>query len=125
MWRNRKGQSMAEYALLVVIILGAVVGMQAYFKRGMQARIKAVVDGVNTASSADIDANTITQYEPYYASSEFQVTQGTTRADGDLEEYQAGGTVHRESGQEVTRATGGFTKEAGSAELSRDDGWNR
>lgn len=42
--RNNKGQSALEYAVLTVIALGAFLGIQTYFKRGIQGRWKAAVD---------------------------------------------------------------------------------
>lgn len=41
--RNR-GQSMLEYTILIVIILGVFIAMKDYIKRGIQGRWKASVD---------------------------------------------------------------------------------
>ena len=40
----KKGQSTVEYAILLIIILGAFVGAQNYFVRGIQGRWKTAVD---------------------------------------------------------------------------------
>lgn len=60
---NRKAQSLGEMAILVSLVTAAVFGMQAYVKRGLQARYKTVVDAVG-------DVYGLHQYEPYYASSD-------------------------------------------------------
>lgn len=41
---TRKGQSTIEYAILLIIILGAFLAVGNYFKRGVQGRWKASVD---------------------------------------------------------------------------------
>jgi Flp pilus assembly pilin Flp len=42
--RNRKGQSILEYTVILVIILGVVIAMKDYVKRGVQGRWKAASD---------------------------------------------------------------------------------
>ena len=42
--RGSKGQSAAEYALLLAVVLASFVGMQTYFKRGIQATLKGNID---------------------------------------------------------------------------------
>ena len=44
--RNRwnKGQTALEYIVLLIIVLGALLAIQNYFKRGLQGRWKAAVD---------------------------------------------------------------------------------
>ncbi len=42
----RKGQTTFEYLVLVTIVLGALLGISLYFKRGLQGRWKAVIDDV-------------------------------------------------------------------------------
>lgn len=41
-----QGQMAIEYAALLVIVIGALLAMQMYFKRGVQGRIKTSVDSV-------------------------------------------------------------------------------
>jgi len=111
---------MAEYALLVAIVIASVVGMQTYYKRGLQARIKGVVDEVNKGTASSTPSSTpITQYEPYYAGSTFTTTQTET----DNEQYQQGGTVARTSTRGVTRS--GTQTDSGGDQLTADDVWNQ
>jgi Flp pilus assembly pilin Flp len=42
--RNSKGQSLLEYVILIVIVIGVFIAMQQYVKRGIQGRWKAAVD---------------------------------------------------------------------------------
>ena len=52
--RNRRGQSAVEFTMLITIILGVLIAMQVYFKRGLQGRWKSSVDDVGE------------QYDPAY-----------------------------------------------------------
>lgn len=124
MWRNRKGlsavpglgqagQSMAEYALVVVIIIAAVAGMQTYYKRGMQAKIKGTIDGMNLDTGS-----TFLQYEPYYATSDFTTSRNITTQH---EEYEQQGTLTRDETRGVTRT--GTQQESGGNQLSADNDW--
>lgn len=44
MTRLRRGQSLSEYAVLIGVVAAAVVSMQLYVKRGVQAKLKVGVD---------------------------------------------------------------------------------
>ena len=55
--KYKKGQTSIEYIVLVTIVLGALLGISLYFKRGLQGRWKAVVDDVGD------------QYDPRVATS--------------------------------------------------------
>lgn len=41
-----KAQSTLEYAILVVIIIGVLLAMQVYIKRGLQGRLKSSTDDI-------------------------------------------------------------------------------
>jgi hypothetical protein len=44
---NRKrGQSTVEYAVLIIIIICALISIQAYIKRGVQGRLKSATDDI-------------------------------------------------------------------------------
>lgn len=43
---NPKAQSTLEYAILVVIIIGVLLAMQVYIKRGLQGRLKSSTDDI-------------------------------------------------------------------------------
>ncbi len=41
-----KGQSTMEYAVLIIIIVGALLAVQVYIKRGVQGRMKSSADDI-------------------------------------------------------------------------------
>ena len=41
-----KGQSTVEYAVLIIIIIGALLSIQVYVKRGVQGRLRAAADDI-------------------------------------------------------------------------------
>jgi len=41
---NRRGQSPAEYAVLISVVIGALLAMQIYMKRGAMGRLKDASD---------------------------------------------------------------------------------
>ena len=44
--RRKKGQSTLEYAVLIIIIIGALLSIQVYIKRGVQGRLKQATDDI-------------------------------------------------------------------------------
>lgn len=64
-----RGQSTAEYAVLIGLVVAAVLAMQTYVKRGLQAKL---ADGADVLSKAN-EGSALTvnkdyaQFEPYYA----------------------------------------------------------
>ncbi len=44
--RTRRGQSTLEYAILIVIVIGALIAIQFYIKRGIQGRFKQSTDDI-------------------------------------------------------------------------------
>lgn len=53
----KRGQSTLEYSILIIVVLGAFLGISNYFKRGIQGRWKASVDDLGD------------QYDPRLANS--------------------------------------------------------
>ncbi|MFA6217552.1 MAG: hypothetical protein WDL87_07910 [Candidatus Omnitrophota bacterium] len=91
-WRKR-AQTTAEYAILIALVIGAVVAMQIYVKRGIQGRIKETVDFVGTNGTVG-NSNfsfTTNQYEPYYICSTSNSNQNMV----ENQNYQANGNVAR------------------------------
>ena len=43
---NKKAQSTLEYAVLIAIVVGALIAMQVYIKRGIQGRWKQASDDI-------------------------------------------------------------------------------
>lgn len=44
--KQKKGQSTLEYVVLVMIIIGALLTIQIYIKRGIQGRLKSATDDI-------------------------------------------------------------------------------
>ncbi|MCR4337119.1 MAG: hypothetical protein NUV91_04860 [Candidatus Omnitrophica bacterium] len=70
--KNKKAQQTAEYALLISLVVAAVIAMQTYAQRTIQARIKDASQYLTAQTSALGSTN---QYEPYYASSSYTVSR--------------------------------------------------
>ncbi len=87
--RLRKGQSTAEYAIVIGLVIAAAVGMQIYVKRGLQAKIKGAVD-----YKPDTRFQT-NQFEPDYSSSSMDTTRQATES----VETRGGGEVVRSIGE--------------------------
>ena len=99
--RNRiKGQSTAEYAILIALVVAAIIAMQTYAKRALQAKVRDAV--VYMKDQTNALGNSI-QYEPYYLQSNFEVTRSQNQA-------QVLGTnrVGIEGNISVGRGSGGF-----------------
>lgn len=108
--RNRRAQSTAEYAVLLGLVVGVIITMQTYVKRGWQARVKAETDNMFTGitGSGDWTGNTgVTaaaakkQYEPTALS---RLSTDKVTADTDTLGMSTGGattkTFTRTSSQE-------------------------
>lgn len=101
---NKTAQSTAEYAILIAIVVGALIGMQVYVRRGLQGRIADVVDSgalITTVPAgtglSNLDVNfSGRQYEPYYVGAgEITQTGGGSRGrtgdtDTSIEETESG-----------------------------------
>lgn len=107
---KKQAQSTAEYVIILGLIVGAVVAMQTYVKRGMQGRIRDTVD-----TTADGGQNLVNftgeQYEPYYLSSSFSSESSTSKR----EELKAKGEVQKNLDQEHSQRNGTQTISAGDA----------
>jgi hypothetical protein len=68
---NRKGQNIAEYSILIALVIAAAVAMQVYVKRGIQGKVADATD--HTPDLAISGVGTLDfktpQYEPYYVQS--------------------------------------------------------
>ena len=49
--KRQKGQSTLEYAILIIIIIGALLSIQVYIKRGIQGRLKSATDDIGVQFS--------------------------------------------------------------------------
>ncbi len=68
--KNRRGQSTLEYAILIAVIVGGLLAMQVYVKRGMQGRLRSAADDIGG------------QYSPEKVYSSFTTTSSSTSKEG-------------------------------------------
>ncbi len=70
--KNRKGQNTAEYALLISLVVAAIIAMQTYAQRAIQARIR---DASNYLVVKTNTLGSTLQYEPYYLQTQYVVNR--------------------------------------------------
>ena len=76
--RNKKAQQTAEYALLISLVVAAVIAMQTYAQRALQAKIR---DAARYMSRQSNEMGTTNQYEPYYLESTYDVSRDETTSE--------------------------------------------
>jgi len=69
MFQSRTGQSTVEYAVLAAVVVGALLAMQVYVKRGTMGKVRSAADQIGD------------QYTPFTTTSEFNTTHDVTRND--------------------------------------------
>jgi Flp pilus assembly pilin Flp len=102
--KKKKAQTIAEYAVLIGLVVTAVIAMRLYVVRALQARIHDASRKFATDTST---LGNTTQYEPYYLESSYDVTS----QDKEREVYSVGGQVTRTTAQgdeETRRAATGY-----------------
>ena len=97
LFRSRKAQNTAEYAIMIVIVIGVFSAMQLYIRRGLQARIKGGMDNIVTGTlPSNIGMSnafgSLRQYEPYYSA------QGTSNMSQVTEEGTERGAISQAGG---------------------------
>jgi hypothetical protein len=103
-FRNKKAQNTAEYAILIALVIAAAMAIQTYVKRGLQAKVRdAVISYTDDATVSQL--GTTGQYEPYYLQSDFTTTQDSSQVNDEL---QDGGWT-RDVGSDTTGRTGSQT----------------
>jgi len=104
---RKKGQSTAEYAILIGLVIGVLVVMQTYVKRGIHGRLKDASDDFQTkmgdtskGDKANWDAITATTatMSPHYEFDKYsgKRTRETLATTKTTEGMVAGGGVTRE-----------------------------
>lgn len=98
-FKNKKAQNTAEYAILIALVIAAAMAIQTYVKRGLQARVR---DAVIKYAEDTSDLGATSQYEPYYLKSDFTTTGDMAK---DVKE-QDGGSWNRDFSSDKTSRTG-------------------
>ena len=79
---KRKGQTILEYTLIVVIILGVMIAMKDYVKRGIQGRWKSATDDFGDQYDPQHINSSITYATQVNSQSIVTVVNGTIMATG-------------------------------------------
>lgn len=61
-FRGKKGQSLLEYVVILIIVMGAFLAISNYIKRGLQGRWKAATDDLGDQYDPTV-ANTLIEYK--------------------------------------------------------------
>jgi len=106
---NRRGQNIAEYSILIALVIAAAVAMQTYVKRGIQGRVADAVDwapavdlGNATAGGAGTLNFSTGQYEPYYIDNDLVRSSGSNIS----EDASARGQITRTFAKDTENKTG-------------------
>ena len=113
--KKNKGQNTAEYAILIALVIGAIIAMQTYAQRGFQARMRgtslymkdqmgaALANARSSNPSLPGSLNSTAQYEPYYASSSYNVDKDSTE-----DAIASPNRIGRDLTSNRTRQSGGY-----------------
>lgn len=75
LFKNKIAQTTAEYALLIALVVAAVIAMQTYAQRAIQARIRdAAIYMANQTSTL----GNSTQYEAYYTQTSYNIERDSS-----------------------------------------------
>ncbi len=73
--RIKKGQTTAEYALLIALVVAAIIAMQTYAQRTLQGRIR---DASQYLVNGTSELGNTTHYEPYYLQTDYGIRRNVT-----------------------------------------------
>ena len=106
LFKNKKAQNTAEYALLIALVIAGVIAMQTYAQRSLQARMRDAAQYMTSGADQANTLGTTDQYEPYYLQSNYQVGRDSTS--------------NKRLGENLTAmdSTSGRTRDAGGFEQS-------
>lgn len=112
--KNKKAQNTAEYAILISLVVAGIIAMQTYAQRALQARVRDAGTYLKTETSA---LGATVQYEPYYLSTNYQVTRNE-----DETQILDNQTTRQLTDSARTRGTGGFQESSYNTALGLDLG---
>lgn len=62
MYLHKKGQSTLEYAVVIAVVVGALLAMQVYIKRGIQGKLRQSSDDIGEQFSPGYTTGTYVTY---------------------------------------------------------------
>lgn len=102
--KNKKAQNTAEYAILISLVVAGIIAMQTYAQRALQARVRDAAQFM--ANQTSVLGGTL-QYEPYYLSTNYQVSRDENETQILLGNTQIGG-IRQNVNSTTTRGAQGF-----------------
>src|SRR5437868_4897150 len=109
--KNKRAQQTAEYALLISLVVAAIIAMQTYAQRTIQARIRDAAKHLSTATN---ELGSTEQYEPYYLETSYETFRNET-----TEQIQdEAGVFNTTELSTRTRGKGGFQVSAYNASMT-------
>ncbi len=102
LFKNKRAQNTAEYALLIALVIAGVIAMQTYAQRSLQARMRDASQYMEQQTS---NIGTSNQYEPYYLQSNYDVSR-----ESESNKRLDSNTTAFDTATNRTRASGGFEK---------------
>jgi len=91
---NKKAQSTLEYAILIFVVVGALIAMQIYVKRGIQGRMRESTDQIGE------------QYSPGATGSNYTIQRNTSTKESFGTADVGAGVTKREYLEDSTNRTG-------------------
>ncbi len=116
MFLTKRGQATGEYALVlgtVTVVVGVIL---TYATRGFSGKVRDATDHMGDSMLDNGYATVTKQYQPYYATNNYDVHQDRAAT----EDVQEGGKVDRTAIDEHTNRTGDSTQ---GVDLSADGQW--
>jgi len=115
MFRGRKAQTTAEYAILIGVVVMAIIGMQTYLKRGLQGRYKDASDDYisGLSSSGDwgeVSSKGVTAYKQYEHGAYSSKTNQDVLADYEDYYMQKGGSTARNTTRTTQQGAGDYRR---------------
>jgi Flp pilus assembly pilin Flp len=114
--KNKRAQTTAEYAILLGLVAGVFIAMQLYIRRGLQGRVRDVVDHTGTGGPVAGEQFEFSgdQFEPGYTSS---ASQRESHSPQKEEMPQGGGFKKEIVGEQVNKGSvksvTGWTEDGG------------
>jgi Flp pilus assembly pilin Flp len=105
-FKNRKGQNTAEYAILIALVVGGVIAMQTYAQRALQGRLRDA--SVTMRDQTDVLGNSL-QYEPYYSKSESESSRTSTKTEDSAGMTESTNVIKAAGATDNTTWTAGTT----------------
>lgn len=115
---NKKAQSTLEYAIIVAVVVGALLMMQIYVKRGLQGRLRSSTDSIGDQYSAgNVTSKYITEEEQSKTRERF----GTGGGFSDTTDKGVTKTEIITAGEVTRKATGPTDTEKITQDLKDED----